>query len=146
MHLVIVTLMITLYSIHSTKSSLSIQQRIITSPEDHLIEYIYNNSINYNCNFNDFHYCSFEHSMDWSFQLSLTEFAVQMKLAAERAAKIVQNFHNKETTSHNNNNRSDNNHNSNIKSMSDTVNQVSKMITTLVLLILLSFSKLYVVL
>ncbi|CAH8824170.1 unnamed protein product [Trichobilharzia szidati] len=95
MHLVIV-LMITLYSIHCTKSSLSIQ-RIISSPEDHLIEYIYNNSLNYSCNFNDFHYCSFEHSMDWSFQLSLTEFAVQMKLAAERAAKIVQNFHNKET-------------------------------------------------
>ncbi|KAK4473360.1 hypothetical protein MN116_004519 [Schistosoma mekongi] len=90
------------YSINSAQSLLS-QQKIIT-PEDHLIETIYNNSNNYNCDFNHLQFCLFEHSSDWSFQLSLSEFAIKMKEAAEIAAKNVQNFHVKLSQNNRNNN------------------------------------------
>ncbi|CAH8429517.1 unnamed protein product [Schistosoma curassoni] len=87
------------YPTNSVKSLLPRQN--IISPEDHLIEIISNNSINYGCDFNKLQFCSYEHSSDWSFQLSLTEFALKMKEAAETAAKVVQNF--QETLSQNNN-------------------------------------------
>ncbi|TNN07677.1 hypothetical protein EWB00_007539 [Schistosoma japonicum] len=90
------------YSINSTQSLLS--QHKIISPENHLIETIYNNSKNYSCDFNHLQFCSFEHSLDWSFQLSLSEFAFKMKEAAELAAKNVQNFHVKLSQNNGNNN------------------------------------------
>ncbi|CAH8430964.1 unnamed protein product [Heterobilharzia americana] len=83
----------------------SLVMKKIFSPLDHLIEYIHNNSEVYNCDFNHLQFCLFEHSSDWSFQLSVTEFAVQMKAAAEAAAKNVQNFELSKTG--NNKNESD---------------------------------------
>ncbi|CAH8428658.1 unnamed protein product [Schistosoma intercalatum] len=90
------------YPKNSVKSLLPRQN--IISPEDHLIEIISNNSINYGCDFNQLQFCSYEHSSDWSFQLSLTEFALKMKEAAETAAKVVQNFQEKLSQNNNTNN------------------------------------------
>ncbi|CAH8428634.1 unnamed protein product, partial [Schistosoma rodhaini] len=104
-------------STHFAKSLLSKQN--IISPEDHLIEIISNNSINYGCDFNQLQFCSYEHSSDWSFQLSLTEFALKMKEAAETAAKVVQNFQDKLSQNNNNNN----NTNNTIKNQAKTSNQ-----------------------
>ncbi|VDP42676.1 unnamed protein product [Schistosoma margrebowiei] len=90
------------YPTNSVKSLLPRQN--IISPEDHLIEIISNNSINYGCDFNQLQFCSYEHSSDWSFQLSLTEFALKMKEAAETAAKVVRNFQEKLSQNNNTNN------------------------------------------
>ncbi|CAH8429082.1 unnamed protein product [Schistosoma intercalatum] len=90
------------YPTNSVKSLLPRQN--IISPEDHLTEIISNNSINYSCDFNQLQFCSYEHSSDWSFQLSLTEFALKMKEAAETAAKVVQNFQEKLSQNNNTNN------------------------------------------
>ncbi|CAH8428556.1 unnamed protein product [Schistosoma turkestanicum] len=110
---------------------LLVQQTVIinhSSPEKHFIELLLNATNNYQCNFNQLHYCSFDYSSNWNFQLSLQEFAMKMKKAAELADLIVRDF--QEKLSHKNVENGSNNNGSNVIKNNNESNMLSSSPTT----------------